>query len=196
MHRCREGRCCAVRHSTFTFESELTIERVNYDRASIFSNKSDERVMHDDSGSEGEQLDQKYKRPDRVYGLGVTSSFLPFRERFKKYSPFTGHHTLFPFLLFEAKSEKSGQGFEQIENQTALSIRTFLKLQIDLEHDSNQILDPVVWFFGSKGEEWRLYLACMVGDATVGDKSMSLKIMGLPKIAEGGRLLARIYSEC
>ena len=142
---------------------------MNYVRACIFSNKSDERVMHGDSGLDVEQLDQKYKRPDRVYGLGMTSSFLHFREVVGRYSPFTGRHTLFPFLLFEAKSEKSSHGFEQIETQTALSIRTCLRLQVDLEQDSNQILDPVVWFFGSKGEEWRLYVACMAGDVTVSD---------------------------
>ena len=144
------------------------LERVDHNRPSIFSNKSDERVMHGNSGLEKEVIDQKYKRPDRVYGLSVTGSFAPFRERLTKASPFIGRHTLFPFLLVEAKSEKSASGFEEIERQTALSIRTCLKLQIDLDIESNQVLDPVVYFFGFMGDEWRLYLAFMVGDETVG----------------------------
>ncbi|KEF55829.1 uncharacterized protein A1O9_08580 [Exophiala aquamarina CBS 119918] len=142
------------------------VVRVNSIQPSILSNKSDERVWHQDSGLENEVIDQKYKRPDRVYGLSMTSSFVPFRERLSKASPFKGGHTLFPFLLVEAKSEKSSSGFEQIERQTALSIRTCLKLQVDLDAESNQVLDPLVWFFGFMGDEWRLYLAFMVGDQT------------------------------
>jgi hypothetical protein len=172
------------------------MKRVNHIRPSIFSNKSDERVMHGDSGLKGEVVDQKYKRPDRVYGLSMTSSFAPFRERLTKSSPFKGGHTLFPFLLVEAKSEKSASGFEQIERQTALSIRTCLKLQIDLETQSNQVLDPVVWFFGFMGDEWRLYLAFMVGDETVGRQSSTLVVLVSLMIAEGGRLLARIRPGC
>ena len=124
--------------------------------------------MHGDSGLKDEVIDQKYKRPDRVYGLSMTKSF---RRFVGKYSPFKGGHTLFPFLLVEAKSEKSASGFEQIERQTALSIRTCLKIQTDLEDTSKQVLDPVVWFFGFMGDEWRLYLAFMVDDKTVGRPS-------------------------
>jgi len=123
----------------------------------------------------------------------MTSSFAPFRERLTKSSPFKGGHTLFPFLLVEAKSEKSASGFGQIENQTALSIRTCLKLQIDLETESSQVLDPVVWFFGFMGDVWRLYMAFMVGDETVRRQSSTLANLLSLTIAESGRLLARIH---
>lgn len=152
--------------------------------------------MHRDSGLEEELVDQKYKRPDRVYGLSMSSSFAPFRERLTKSSPFKGGHTLFPFLLVEAKSEKSASGFDQIERQTALSIRTCLKLQVDLETESNQVLDPLVWFFGFTGDVWRLYMAFMVGDQTVGRQSSISAVLVALTIAEGDRLLARIPPGC
>jgi hypothetical protein len=118
------------------------------------------------------QLDQKYKRPDRVYGLCVTSWFADNRDQLSRgSSPFESLHTLFPFLLVEAKSEKSSYGFKHIEYQTALSIRTCLKLQVDLENKSDQVIEPVVWFFGFRGDEWRLYMAVMVNDRTVCDRS-------------------------
>ena len=151
--------------------------------------------MHGDSGLRDEEVDQKYKRPDRVYGLGMTSSFTPHRERAIKASPFSGGHTLFPFLLVEAKSEKSASGFEQIQRQTALSIRTCLKLQVDLEIESNQVIEPLVWFFGFMGDEWRLYLAFMVGDETVGHQSSTCLVLVALMIAESGRLLAWVPPE-
>lgn len=91
------------------------------------------------------------------------------------YSPFAGKHTLFPFLVVEAKSDKSNAGFQQIEQQTALSIRTCLKIQTDLEMESNQVLDPMVWFFGFRGDEWRLYLALPINDRTVRSPALEIK---------------------
>ena len=70
-------------------------------------------------------------------------------------------------MVVEAKSEKSEDGFHDIEQQTALSIRTCLKIQTDLQMDSNQVLDPLVWFFGFRGDEWRLYVALPLYDRTV-----------------------------
>lgn len=79
-------------------------------------------------------------------------------------------------MVVEAKSEKSESGFHDIEQQTALSIRTCLRIQIDLEMESNQVLDPLVWFFGFRGDEWRLYVALPVNDRTV-----SLLALGMEK---------------
>ena len=141
--------------------------RVRRNSPSIFSNKSDERVYHNSAGLKKVKLDQKYKRPDRVYGLSITGSFDRSKERLAKFSPFKEKHTLFPFLVVEAKSETSRYGFHGIEQQTALSLRTCLKIQTDLEMDSNQVLDPLVWFIGFRGEAWRLYMALPVNDRTV-----------------------------
>ena len=120
-------------------------------------------------------VDQKYKRLDRVFGLSITGSFDQFRDRLARYSPFSAKHTLFPFMVVEAKSEKSESGFHDIEQQTALSIRTCLKIQIDLEMESNQVLDPLVWFFGFRGDEWRLYVALPVNDRTVRSRSLEME---------------------
>lgn len=145
----------------------LTVSRVRTNSPSIFSNKSDERVIHDTTGVREITIDQKYKRPDRVYGLSITESFDQFADRLAKYSPFSAKHTLFPFMIVEAKSEKSDNGFHDIEQQTALSIRTCLKIHIDFEIESNQAFDPLVWFFGFRGDEWRLYVALPKNERTV-----------------------------
>jgi hypothetical protein len=75
---------------------------------------------------------------------------------------------LFPFLILEAKSE-SPDGFHDVQSQTALPIRTLLKLQEDLqasvtaaEHGSG----PLVWFLSSRGDAWRVY-GCYVCDSLI-----------------------------
>ena len=106
------------------------------------------------------------KRPDRIYGLQQTENFAralkalaPSREL--RSSPFGegSEPLLYPFLIVEAKSQKSGAGFDAIEMQTAFPIRTLLKLQHDLndavgESPGNS---PLIWFFANRGEDWRLY---------------------------------------
>lgn len=82
-----------------------------------------------------------------------------------KISPFRkdGDPLLFPFLVLEAKSEKGADSFGLIEMQTAFCIRTLLKLQADLHvavgEQTSCLGGPLVWFFASKGEEWRLSAA-------------------------------------
>jgi hypothetical protein len=82
-----------------------------------------------------------------------------------KSSPFRGdgEPLLFPFLVLEAKSEKGEDGFGSIEMQTALSIRTLVKLQADLQlaagEQSTSLGVPLVWFFATKGEHWRVSAA-------------------------------------
>jgi hypothetical protein len=133
----------------------------------MFSNKSDARVIHRDAGLQGVQIDQKYKRPDRVFLLSLTDSFVPYYRLQEEFSPFKEGFTLYPFLIVEAKSEKRGPGFASIERQSALAIRTCLRLQIDLVSQSREILRPRVWFMGFQGDEWRLYCAIPRGDETV-----------------------------
>jgi hypothetical protein len=120
----------------------------------------------------------KQEQPDRVYGLQSTNNFerllkaLSNRaeshfteaqdEKDLKTSPFRqdGDPLLFPFLVLEAKSEKGQDSFGSIEMQTAFSIRTLLKIQADLYSavgkQPTRLGAPLVWFFASKGEEWRV----------------------------------------
>ena len=73
----------------------------------------------------------------------------------------------------EAKSEKGGPGFEAVQRQSALAIRSCLKLQVDLEMDAGSgLLYPLVWFIGYQGDEWRLYYAVPNGDETVSYKRL------------------------
>ncbi|OCT45183.1 hypothetical protein CLCR_05589 [Cladophialophora carrionii] len=174
------GFCCITkRYDGGARASPQACEQVNlqvhchgeskYLRPSIFSNKSDERVLHRDGSLQGVVVDQKYKRPDLVVGLSLTTSFVPHIGQLSpdRYSPFKDGYTCFPFLVVEAKSEKAGPGFEAIQRQSALAIRSCLKLQVDLETDSgNELLHPLVWFIGFQGDEWRLYCAIPNGDET------------------------------
>jgi hypothetical protein len=74
---------------------------------------------------------------------------------------------LFPFLVLETKSEKGQDNFNAIQMQTAFSIRTLLKMQADLQLAIGEQLDcleaPLVWFFASKGEQWRVS-ACYIAN--------------------------------
>lgn len=66
----------------------------------------------------------------------------------------------FPFLLLEAKPEKSSDSFSDAEDQTAFSIREVLKLQDKLRSAAGDSTEwdagPLVWFLSFKGEEWRV----------------------------------------
>lgn len=110
------------------------------------------------------------QQPDRVYGLNQTTNFdkllsqhvlsddastsrttvraavrtTPFKEGVEP--------LLFPFLVLEAKSEKSLNGFDDIQAQTAFPIWTLLKLQQDLlatVADDDSESGPLVWFFAN-----------------------------------------------
>jgi hypothetical protein len=151
--------------------------RVNSRQPSIFSNKADERIYHQDLSQDESRLDSRdgsYNRPDLVFGLSTITNSLTSRLRqlqVKRYSPFQSEHTCCPFLVVEAKSEK-GQGFDAIHAQSALSIRSCLKLQVHLKADSgNCSLNPLVWFIGFRGDEWRLYMTVPHDDETVSSRS-------------------------
>jgi hypothetical protein len=67
----------------------------------------------------------------------------------------------FPFLIHEAKSEKSANNFEEIEIQTALPIKRALYVQKTLKDTPGNTVDvpggPLVWFTANRGETWRVY---------------------------------------
>ncbi|KPI36824.1 uncharacterized protein AB675_11844 [Cyphellophora attinorum] len=113
------------------------------------------------------------KKPDRLFGLRVTKRLErilddaegptgePIRS-FIRTSPLTANcqPLLFPFLVLEAKSEKSDDTFSKIRLQTSFSIRALLKLQRDLAsavfEQQQPVMKPLVWFLSNKGEVWRL----------------------------------------
>lgn len=121
------------------------------------------------------------KKPDRTYGLHETRNL---RTRIhQEYvhgtvnrdnpqlvsevirtstSPENGGDPLhFPFLIHEAKSEKSTDSFEKIEVQTALPIKRALDIQQALQRTRGNTVDvpggPLVWFTANRGETWRIY---------------------------------------
>jgi len=121
----------------------------------------------------------KRELPDRVYGLRETKIFrnvlsspthvpnVRLVEETVTTSPFrnVGEPLLFPFLILEAKSEKGVDSWSSIEEQTALPIRSLLKVQQDLGQLSYGA-DPsrqnaLVWFLSYKGEEWRVH-GCLI----------------------------------
>jgi hypothetical protein len=79
-----------------------------------------------------------------------------------------GVRSHFPFLIHEAKSEKSANNFEEIETQTALPIRRALDLQLVLQETRGNTVDvpggPLVWFTANRGETWRVYAGTIYKD--------------------------------
>ena len=125
------------------------------------------------------------QEPDRVYGLQATQNFDDLLSKPMastsadnqgysvgeciRSSPFKEgtEPLLFPFLVLEAKAEKSSNGFVDIQTQTMFPIRALLKLQEDLQDEmidtTENDLGPLVWFFANRGDSWRVY-GCYVTD--------------------------------
>jgi hypothetical protein len=74
----------------------------------------------------------------------------------------------FPFLIHEAKGEKSANSFEEIEIQTALPIKRALVIQQILKETRGNTVDvpggPLVWFTANRGETWRVYAGTVYED--------------------------------
>ncbi|KAF2190418.1 hypothetical protein K469DRAFT_697687 [Zopfia rhizophila CBS 207.26] len=124
-------------------------------------------------------------KPDHVWGLSQTSKFTSALEahcirgitdsnntkrveEIISSSPYptSDKPLLFPFLVAEAKQEKTLDTVSDIEKQSAFSIRTSLKKQKrlfesvkeDLPASDREPIVPLVWFFAWKGDEWHLYI--------------------------------------
>jgi hypothetical protein len=144
----------------------------------LFDDRTQEVIIHDPLLRS--QLPKQ--EPDRVYGLQMTNNFdkllstcLPSMvsndpnatlRDFVKSCPFKDgvEPLLFPFLILGAKSEKSANGFNDIQTQTAFPIFALLKLQEDLltQATDGHIADrPLVWFFANRGDAWRVYGCCL-----------------------------------
>lgn len=115
----------------------------------------------------------KREKPDRIFGFIETRRFrealnkLPAEsENEIRYSPFVegaSDPIIFPFLVCEAKSEQSTDGFRNIEVQTTFAIHTLLEVQEGLQNESvkhgiSPPTCPLVWFFAYRGANWRMYI--------------------------------------
>lgn len=150
----------------------------------IFCHREDEEVRYEKDLTS--HLKKDFQKPDAIYGLRKTRNIenLLYDTRKRKMdemddprqlhevldpSPYeqalngTGDALLFPFLVVEAKSGLSRNDWHSINIQTAFPIRTFLQIQARLidtaNHPYPNALDPLVWFFSHKGEDWRLSMA-------------------------------------
>jgi hypothetical protein len=130
-----------------------------------------------------EKVPDRLRRPDRVYGLRETDTFEGLLEQVAKESPprdtirqwirtspfkDMAQPLLFPFLILEAKSEKSSDGFEQIQCQTAFPIKLLLQLQDGLQRKAIQVSSPgpLLWFLSCRGDTWRVH-GCYIRDEEV-----------------------------
>jgi hypothetical protein len=166
----RTACCCVVSKC----EADLRGDGLN----PLFDEKAGEPVIHVDV-TKSEM--RKREKPDLVLGLRKTPSFDLLLMRTEDKCPFSvgkcmsnvagftpyqlngGEPLLFPFLVLEAKSEKSKDSFSDLELQTAFTIRTLLRIQQDLhrtvgEH-SQWHTGPLVWFVSNRGEHWRISAA-------------------------------------
>lgn len=131
----------------------------------MFDDRAEEAIIY--SSELRAELPRREHRPDRVYGLQVTERFsrlLHYAEDIRS-SPFRidGDPLVFPFLVIEAKSEKSTDGFANNQVQTAFAIRELLSIQHELAQATNKGREcdggPLVWFLSYRGEEWRVFAA-------------------------------------
>ena len=113
----------------------------------LFDDRVQELIVHDSTL----RSELPKQQSDRVYGLQATDNLQGFLSRpvegqrlgagletvgdMVRCSPYKPdcNTLLFPFLILEAKSETSSNGFEAIQAQTAFTIWALLKLQEDLQ---------------------------------------------------------------
>lgn len=120
---------------TFDRDTKAIFSNVN-SLNPIFSDRVQERIRHEDVVQA--KLPKK-EHPDRVYGLRKTENIgralARASDRLIDFSPFDPavDPLVFPFLILEAKSNKSSEGWDDVEKQTAFPIRTLIKLQEDLQ---------------------------------------------------------------
>lgn len=130
----------------------------------------------------------KMERPDLIYGFVETRRFrealnkLPAGSeneiQYKSFVKSVSHPIIFPFLVCEAKSEQSTDGFRDIEAQTKFAIYTLLKLQEGLQNESakhgiSPPTCPMVWFFAYRGADWRIYI-CYIEKDKKGNSSYEI----------------------
>lgn len=113
------------------------------------------------------------RKPDRVFGLNVTSKMKSYIRKIPdlKHTPFTGADDIvYPFLICEAKAgvrKYAMLEFEKIDTQTAFPIRSCLKLQKRLFEASKARSNPLVWYVPYSGDYWKIAACVMQGDEAV-----------------------------
>ncbi|KIX03692.1 uncharacterized protein Z518_07245 [Rhinocladiella mackenziei CBS 650.93] len=166
-------------------EARLENERKDRNACRCYQNIETIRFAYDDSDDECESAifdkavsarlirdpDEHFRRryisthPDRVLGLKMT-------DRYRRliascppeltHCPVQGMNLLYPFIILEAKGPHAFGSFEEMKDQAAFPLRLFLELQDALRKASRKSLDPLVWFFAYRGEDWRLYAGTVV----------------------------------
>jgi hypothetical protein len=145
----------------------------------IFSDRAEEFIKHPTpahSGGAGEQGRDKpvKERPDRFIGLTETENFRvllnshdnrkPLNEGWKRIRDtvkvtFKEELTplLFPFMIMEAKSGKSGFDVQAIAAQTIYCIEDLLRMQLNLRTAAGKTtFQPLIWFIGYAGQSWHI----------------------------------------
>ena len=142
----------------------------------LFDDRTQELIIHD----EALRAELPRQEPDRVFGLRATRNI---GELLSRPIAFTPEHNgngalvladilrtspfkpgpdplLFPFLLLEAKAEKSKTGFYGIQIQSAFPLWALLRLQEELQlcnQESEPSFSPLVWFIATRGDAWKVY---------------------------------------
>ncbi|PVI00855.1 hypothetical protein DM02DRAFT_728324 [Periconia macrospinosa] len=118
-----------------------------------FDDVKEKNVPHD--ANDGLEKSGISMNPDRV--IGLEAPWWMRNDRGAYFPYFEKPLLLLPFLVIEAKKEKSAPGFRSVLCQSAFPIRRFLKIQ-DAERKDKTSCEPwLVWFFAYQGESWRLY---------------------------------------
>ncbi|KAF5628969.1 hypothetical protein F52700_8062 [Fusarium sp. NRRL 52700] len=135
----------------------------------LFDDKADEAIIYPPELLA--ELPKREERPDRIYGLKATKRFrrllgLVPGTRTTPFKP-DGEPIIFPFLVVEAKSEKAGCNFSDIQIQTSFVIRELLSIQQGLaavaEEGQDWDAGPLVWSLSYMGEQWRVSAAYTQG---------------------------------
>lgn len=142
----------------------------------LFDYGAEDTILHE--GSEKRCLLQQ--RPNRIIGFRETNDIFAFLNKSPGWSarqcftrlcsdlrltPSEQHASpLLPFLIVGARSHKAHETFSNMQTEASLPIQTLLKLQKDFWKRgtcASMKPEPLVWFLGYRGSDWRLY-ACYI----------------------------------
>lgn len=153
------------------FPNHVWIRDDKYSLRNIFTSRNQDKFFNP-KDLQNELGFSQY--PDRIIGLRETNNFSRILNSYAqdgckvrdsiRVSPLSsqkGEHLLFPFMALEAKKDEQ-DSWKDIYNQTVVPIFTMLNDQRHvLKALSTHVkrFGPTVWFFLTRGAEWRLYLA-------------------------------------
>jgi hypothetical protein len=173
-------------HTTCESLGTVVNQTLNHDSYEVglnplFNDRLQKEIKHDPSSHILPR-----QAPDRIFGLQQTRNLENLLSQpiatgstyntttatvgdLLRTSPFKDEEDplIFPFLIVEAKSEKSTSGFDTIQAQTAFPIWALLNLQKNLQDrvkTTRTQLNPFVWFLANRGDCWRVY-GCFITDS-------------------------------